>query len=80
MIFTGSVIFDKEDDASHHSENCNIDEAMTFQCLSAGCSVNHCEALEDKANNVPDPYNGRRLISKCCKRFSTAPLHKGKLF
>ena len=52
---------------------------MTFQCLSAGCSVNHCKALEDKANNVPDPYNGRRLISKCCKRFSTAPLHKGKL-
>ena len=67
--------FGKAETTSHQSANCDIDDAITFPCSSG--SVNHCEALEDKANNVLNPLNDRRLIKKSYKSFSTPPLHKG---
>ena len=38
--------FGKAETGSHQLTNCDADEAVTFLCSSAGCSVNHCEALE----------------------------------
>ena len=76
-------LFGKAETASHQSINCDINEAVTFQCSSAECSVNCCGALEHKAIKVSDPFNDQRLINKSCNGcinlvpFLTAPLHKG---
>ena len=77
--------FGKAKTTSHQSANCDINEAITFQCSSAKCIAYQCKALEDKATNVSDPFNDRRLINKSCKGcinlvpFLTVPLHRDKV-
>ena len=75
-----NAVGSQSDKPTYQTSNCDIDEAIAFHCLSARY---HCEASEDKANNVSDILINRRIIKQSCKSCvdfgsSTPLLHKGK--
>jgi len=75
---------DKAGSADYQTSKYDVDEDITFDCLSASHSVYQCEASEDKAskNSSRTIYNRRVMkqpLQPCMNLVSsTPPLNTGK--